>query len=182
MADLVTWEKVQDRLNLDDSEETNVASLISAASAVADSYTGRNLAASTYTLYLDGTGRTILQLPDWPINTITSVNVDTNRSYSDSSLITDYLSYDEIGLLRRESGWPEVPQAIKIVCNLGYNPVPADLENAAIELVAYYRARQRTDAIGIRSITSPDGINTAFELDMPLAARHILDRYRRVEV
>ncbi len=181
MADLVTWSTVKARLGLDDSEQTNVEALISVASAAADRYTDRNLAAADYTLLLDGSGSKRLLLPDWPINTVAAVYVDTNRKYGVGSEVTDYVTYTH-GMLYRAGGWPEQPQAVKIECNLGYSTVPADLENAVVELVAYYRARQLDNAIGIRSITSPDGINTAFELSMPMAARTILEAYKKAEL
>lgn len=181
MADLVTWSTVKTRLGLDDSEQTNVEALISVASAAADRYTNRNLAAADYTLLLDGTGSKKLLLPDWPINSVSAVYVDRCREYEADTEVADFLIYKH-GMLWRDIEWPEVPQAVKVECNLGYSDVPADLENAVIELVAYYRARQLDNAIGIRSITSPDGINTAFELSMPMAARTILESYKKVNV
>jgi hypothetical protein len=181
MADLVTWNTVKTRLGLSDSEQINVESLISVASAAADRFTNRNLAAATYTLLIDGSGSKKLLLPDWPINSVSAVYVNSDREYTDESEVTDFVIYP-YGMLWRDVVWPEAPQAVKIECNLGFSIVPADLENAVIELVAYYRARQLDNAIGIRSITSPDGINTAFELSMPMAARTILQSYNKVNL
>lgn len=182
MAELTTWAKAQERLGYTAGEKAVVEGWIAAACAAADTYTNRKLAAADYTLQLDGPGRQVLQLPQWPINSVTSVHQDATRAFGAATEVTDYVQYDDIGHLWRQTGWSEGRATIQVVCNLGYSTVPADLENAVIELVSYYYERQKAQAIGIRAITSPDGINTAYELEAPLGVRRTFARYRKVVI
>jgi hypothetical protein len=184
---LVSWNKIQSLLGIDDDEQQKYEQLINAASAVANQYTGRKLAGRDYTVTVDGSGRKELLLPEYPINSITSIYLDTAREFGASTEITDYLSYDDDGLIYYEAGFPEIRQCVKITYNAGF-PIetgdsictaPEDVQIAVIEIVKWYSERLSGAAIGVRSIQNPDGIGTQFELDIPLSAKMKLRPYVR---
>lgn len=180
---LVSWQYVKDILGLDASEQAATENLINAASASANRFTNRLLAARDHVRILDGSGRPELLLPEYPINSIARLCIDVTRVFSADSEVTAYLFDAETGQLIYEAGFPEAWQCVKVEWNAGYVPgstVPTDLQLAVVEIVDWYRNRIRGDAIGIRAIQNPDGIMTQFELDLPLSARSKLGSYVKV--
>lgn len=182
---LVSWEKVKSVLDLDDEDQAKYERYINAASSIANRYTGRKLAGRDYTVTLDGSGRKELLLPEYPVNSITALYLDTARAFGAATEITDYLSYSDEGLLYYEAGFPEIRQCVKITYNAGFpvedgNTVctaPEDVQIAVIEIIKWYSERLSGSAIGVRATQNPDGIATQFELDIPLSAKRKLDPY-----
>lgn len=182
---LVSWEKVKSVLDLDDEDQAKYERLINAASSVANRFTGRKLAGRDYTITMDGPGTKELILPEYPINSITSIYVDTAREFGASTEITDYLSYTDEGILYYESGFPSIRQCVRITYNAGFpvetgNTVctaPEDVQIAVIEIIKWYEERLSGSAVGVRAIQNPDGIATQFELDIPLSAKMKLAPY-----
>jgi len=182
---LVTWEKTQSLLGLDASDQGKYESLINAASAIANKYTLRNLKARDYTHVLDGSGNKDLLLPQYPINSITSVHVDIDRDFNDETEITEYLHYDEEGILYYEEEFPDIRQTVKVVYNAGFPAasIPEDIQMAVVEIVVWLAGRLNDSGvgIGIRQIEGPGGGTTEYEMTIPLAAQRKLEPYVRRE-
>lgn len=182
---LVTWGKTKSLLGLDDSDQVRYEELINAASAVANKYTGRRLKARDYTITLDGHGRDELILPEYPVNSVTTLYIDTERNFGSETGVTDYLLYEEEGLLYYESGFPNVRKSVRVEYNAGFaaEAVPEDIQIAVVEIVAWMGARYSAsgEGIGIRQITTPGGGATEYEMTIPLAAQRKLDPYVRRE-
>lgn len=178
---LTTWARTKYLLNLPDTDQTLVEYLINSASEMAEYHARRKLAARAYTTDLDGPGGTTLLLPNYPINSITSIYEDTDREF-DSDTLTDsddYGYYSDEGIVERYSGsWTTGKKALRITYNGGLSTVDSRLQDAVIEVVAWNLKRYRGSGIGIRSISAPDGMNTAMETTIPLNALRVFESYR----
>lgn len=181
---LVTWEYVQsflgdvsDPFDADDREFG--IGLINAASSRANDIARRKLRSRTATVKLDGTGTDIVMLPEYPVSAVASVRVDITRAFPTSSAITDFDFYDD-GRLFVPARVPSVRRCVQVTYTAGYNPVPHDLMQAVVEVVAYSWKRLRSRAIGTSSVTA-DGVTTQFEIDIPMPARRVFESYRRID-
>lgn len=181
---LIDFAYIQDKLNLDDVDQAEVETLINAASIHANSHTKRNLLARDYTEDYDGGGTNELVLYQFPVNSIESIYIDKSRDFGASTELEsdDYIYYDDIGVVVRTNGvFPDGRKVIRITYNAGFSTVPEDLKMSVVEMVAWLLKRQRSQQIGVKSITAPDGVNTSMELSMPLSVRTVWDLYRRAE-
>jgi hypothetical protein len=178
---LTTWARTKYLLNLPDTDQTLVEYLINTASEAAEYHARRKLAARAYTSDLDGPGGTRLILPNYPINSITSIYEDEDRSFAAASEVdsTYYGYYSDEGFVERYTGtWTTEKKALRITYNAGLSTVPSRLQDAVIEVVAWNLKRFRGSGIGIRSISAPDGMNTAMETTIPLNALRVFESYR----
>lgn len=182
MADLTTWATVQTRLNLDASQQAETERYITVASVRAEQYTRRTLAAVDDTFLLDGTGRVALDLGQWPVNSVTSVHVDNTRAFTPDTEVTDYIIRSDIGHLVGATSWPRGIANVRVVANVGYTSVPADLEESVIQLVGYW-----LDSPQVSWLTPQAGGDTASMstnyvgvMDLPFQVRSIWDHYKRM--
>lgn len=178
---LVTWETLQTLLNLDMEEQSRYEKLINAASAVANRYTRRKLKARDYTVILDGTGREELLLPEYPVNSVTNLFIDSSRGFGSETEVTDYLVYEDEAIIVYESLFPSLRKSVKVIYNAGYETVPEDLQIAAVEIIAWMASRMNDSGVGvgIRQIQTPGGGSTEYEMTIPLAAQRKLDFFIR---
>jgi hypothetical protein len=181
---LVTWSVVRQYLisggePLDDTERLYTEGLINAVSRRANAIADRQLRSRTATITLDGPGGTIVMLPEYPVTAVAEVRIDTGRVFGSASVLgsDDYEYYDD-GRLYVPAGVPHSRRSVRVTYTAGYDPVPDDLQHAAIECVAYAWKRLRSRAIGTSSITA-DGITTQFEIDIPMPAMRTFQSYRR---
>lgn len=183
MADLTTWLTAKSVLDLNDSQQTDTERLISIASARADNHTSRRLAAQDVTLYLDGRGGMSLDVREHPINSVTSVHMDSGRDFGSDTEVTDYDILSERGQLFRSGGWAKGKQNIKVVCNVGYATVPDDLEESILQLVGYWLQSPNVGWLETGSAEA-GGYQTRYVgvLDVPFQIRNVWDAYRRVPV
>lgn len=181
---LVTTDTLESYLGVSgeswDTDETDFAiNLINAASARANNITGRELASRTHTdIILDGTGRDIVVLPQYPVTDVSELRIDVSREFGSSTVVdTDDYEYYEDGRLFYHSYFPLDRRCVKVTFTAGYTTVPYDLQQAIAETCAYMWKRLKSRAIGTRSITA-DGVTTQFEIDIPLPAMRVLQSYR----
>jgi len=160
--------------------------LANAATARMERYCQRKLKARDLTIYLDGTGTALLRVPTYPINTITSINIDETRAWAaPGNLATSkYRTLDEEGLVELyDDIFPDEIRVVKLVYNGGFasshDQYPF-LVSLCVELVSWNLKRFQGN-IGTRSISGADGMNTAMEIDMPANVRQALDDFRRIK-
>lgn len=180
--DLVTWADLQAALNLIDSQQTEATRLIGVASARARQYTGRELLASDRTLEVDGSGKALLTLPDYPINSVTSVHVDRTRVFAAESAITDYSVISDLGQLHRLAGWRRGEQNVRVVANLGHQTLPADLTESIYQCVDYWL---NNGGIRLAQSTGSEGMIQSLYvgvLDVPYQVRSVWDQHRNWNV
>jgi len=179
---LTTWARVKYLLALADTDQLATEYILNAIEPLAERIAERKLAARTLTKDLDGNGRTRLILPVAPINSVTSLYIDTARAFTAGSLIDpdDYVIYEEEGYLGLLHGlvFTEGVQDVRATWNGAFAVIPEDIQMAAVECVSWNRKRLNTGIIGTRTVVSPDGINTGMEITIPLSARRVFESYR----
>jgi len=142
---LTTLERLKIYLDVSESTWDTVIEMITdAVCELFNAYTNRTLAYTIYTdLYLDGNGMKDLQLPNYPVGTLTSVAEDDTTLTE--GIDEDFLLYAATGVLKKygtSAIWFDGPKAIKITYLAGYDPagagdaVPRDLELALFKQVA----------------------------------------------
>lgn len=183
---LISLEYAKKMIAFEDSQSETFTEYINVATSLVESYTGRVLIAADYTEYYDGMGTDRILLNQYPINTVTSVHIDPDRVYGDDTEVesTDYVLYSPTGkIVFPDLEIDENPQSVKVVYNAGYSlaDMPSDIKLAMIETVKYIAGRvgAGNSRIGVKSVNTPDGLNTSYELTLPVFARSILDSYTK---
>lgn len=181
---LISTETLQDYLGVSgelwDSDENDFAiNLINAASDRANTLTHRKLASRTHTsVKLDGSGRDIVVLPEYPVTAISELRIDTAREFGASSIIdSDDYEYYEDGRLFYPYIFPHARRCVQVTYTAGYTTVPYDLQQAIVEACAYVWKRMKSRSIGTRSTTA-DGVTTQYEIDIPMPAMRVFTSYR----
>jgi hypothetical protein len=169
------------------TDQTQVEYLINAVTEEAEMISGRNLKARAYGVGLstpydfDGSGAEKLILPNYPINTVTHLYIDSQRAFgSDTEVDTDdFTFYPDEGILAYPFvGFPRGVRNVRVVCNAGFSTVPDRVQKAVVEAVAWNLGRLRGSSIGMRTVSSPDGVASSYEIEMPLSARRVFESLR----
>lgn len=186
---LASFADAKNRFGYLDDEATVVEDLIGMASSNMEAYCRRKFAARDYTLILDGTGRDTLILPEYPVNSVDRLSVDTARAFAVASDVaaTGYSIRGDEGIVRLYAGlFPPVDarDAIRVEFNAGYattNPAFAVLRGACLEYVDWLKSRYaRPGSIGRKGEYSADRVSVSFETDMPAHIRARLEPFSRV--
>ncbi|MEE9584612.1 MAG: head-tail connector protein [Candidatus Brocadiales bacterium] len=152
------------------SDDALISRLVDWATDLIHSYCGRTFTEGTYDEYYDGDGTEGILTNQYPISTVTLLEVDSIEK--DASA---YTLYGQLGLLKLNSGtFSRGKKNVRLQYTAGYASVPNDLEQAAIELVAmkyYDRGRNRL------GISSKAGVSYISHL--PDEIKVVLDLYKR---
>lgn len=155
------------------------------SSAIEDSVTDA-------TEFYDGTGAQELRLKRYPVTSVTTVHVDSDRTFGAESLVpaTSYTIDKPQGVLRflphGESGinaisyWPSGTRNVQVVYRGGYSTLPADLKLGAMLWAGSMFAKRAavgivSESIGGYSVTYQGGVAGS---GIPTEAKEILHRYR----
>jgi len=130
-----------------------LTNLVKRSGALLEKYMGRTILQATYTEYYDGDGKTKLLLNQWPIISVTELNMDNSRLFLTATQIqpSDYVIWNNVGYLELlkpldylsgiETAYGRFfihgQQNIKVTYAAGYATVPDDVEQASIIHVAY---------------------------------------------
>ena len=178
-SDLTTYANVKEYLGLtDDNDEDFIGNLITRASDFIAKYCRRIFEAADYTEYHDGTSNKSICLKQYPVNSITSLHDDLNREYGADYLIasTDYVIDEDAGILTLDGYRFGVGlKNIKVVYNAGYETIPANLEQACIELVSMKFNTKETDGIKSEKIGSYSVSYS--EAEIPATIKATLTKY-----
>jgi len=175
-----------------DSHDTLIEYLIDDVGALLEAYCDRHFSANTYTEYHNGTGSNYILTKEWPINSITSLYDDPDRSFTSASLIdSDNYTFiaDEGKIVLIEENvvlniymttlFQKGVQNIKIIYNAGYTTVPSDLKLIAAEIMMKKYKNFMDKRIGMRTVGSGDERIGMYLNDMLPDHRMILDaKYR----
>jgi len=186
-GDLITWGQVMAVLNLEDDRKELTEFLISAASAQAEKFAGRFLAARDVSLKMDTGGGRELLLPSYPVNSVARVCIDMRRIFpGGNDLAADQYSVKaEAGIIRLHRGqFPSGYDSVLFEGNIGYAAVPHDLQQAVIEIISanIRRFAASGGGVGIKQMSANNQITTQYEIDVPLSSRSIFMSYRGVRV
>ena len=160
--DLTTTAKVKAYLGISASTwDTILATLVTSASAIIQSYCRRQFNSQTFTEYHDGAD---LQVPraqiivkNPPIISVTSVydDLDQPPTWPAADLVSsdDYAVYLDEGIveLYPDYTFGDGRRNVRVIYVGGYATVPTDIEQAANMLVANIFNRGRTGADGLQS-------------------------------
>ncbi len=189
---LTTWSRYQAIRGTSlapNSDQTVVEYLINSVTEQGEMIAGRRLKARAYGVGLsspydfDGNGRSRMLLPNFPVNSITSVCIDSSRTFAsaDNLAATDYAFDAESGVLTLLWGFVFIEGLlnVRITHNAGFSTVPDRVQLAVIEAVAWNLSRVRGSNIGLRTVSSSaGGISSSYEIEMPLSARRVFESLR----
>lgn len=185
---LISWALAKEMLAYDNDQQNFIERIINAVSRRGNMKSDRLLKTRSYIKILDGTGTDTLILPQYPINIITHLYLDAERVFGSETEITDteYGLYEDSGKIQLyEQTFPDEIKSVKSEFNAGFGygseDIPEDLQFAALESVEWNAKRFRGKGIGIRSESSPDGVNITMEITIPANAQRVFESYRRPE-
>jgi hypothetical protein len=129
-----------------------------------------------------------VDLENWPVISVTSVVVNgetipAGSNPGQSTQVDGWMLVDSyrIELLGATYSFSGGIQNVAISYNAGYSAVPADIDQAICELVAY--RYQERNHVGQRSKTGVAGESIVFTTDVvPPSVQAVIDSYRRVNI
>ncbi|MBB6251718.1 hypothetical protein [Nitrospirillum iridis] len=162
------------------TDDTLLTRLIQAESGFIRRWLGRDLSPATYTQTLDGNGNALLPLPNYPVTAVAAVTVDgvpVPPQPGDQPLAYGY-AHDEYTVMLVGGIFPRGRRRVTVTWTAGYDPLPAILEQACVELVAL-RYRER-DRVGLVSKAHGGETTGYLQKEMPDSLAAALAPYRRV--
>lgn len=161
LANVKQWLKVTTT-----NDDALLSSLITSASQYIETYCDREFVPQTFTEIRDGKGTKSMQFAHYPVTAVSlvllgSLEIAPAPQMGDIGWPgTGYTFTDTLITLRGYFFWADVAN-VELVYTAGYNPMPADIVQAANELVGL-RYRQR-DHIGLTGSTSVDGQHIGYD-------------------
>lgn len=193
---LITLAEVKSFLKCaDDNDDSILETLINVASIAVANYLGRDLVQKKVTEYYNGDGGVVLILRNWPIVSVESVHIDSNRQFTSLYLVdpSRYIVKKDVGVLQAFDllgEWSHGKANIKVVYTAGYvadaskegvvNPTPHDIRYAIMRVVQHHylnaythrRMEVSSETIGDRTTNFKDG-------DLQADVKRLLDPYRK---
>lgn len=153
-------------------DDALLSRLITAVSAFIQSWLNRTLASAAYTETRNGTGTKRLVLANYPVSAVASVTADGVAVPSYNYVFDQYGVELACGTFARGTG------NVVVQYTAGYAEVPADIEQACIELVQLkYKRRLNPD---VNSKTQGGEAISFASTDMPQGVKDALAQYKRV--
>lgn len=145
-------------------------------------------AATSRTVYLDGTGKRYITLPFGPLQSVTSVYDDVEREYNADDLVaaSDYEVFHRDGpelWLKLDSVhglWQVGTRNVKLTGSIGYSTVPAAIKGCIARLAAHYY-RLASPRAGAQSMSGGGQTQAFRDETIPPAILHDLARFRRFD-
>jgi len=189
MADLITLSELKPYIKVEASEtafDTLLNAMISEISKLMQNFIGCDVIEATYpSIKVNGSGRSVLDLPNWPITAVSSVKEDEialiEGTDFEISQHGDYLiRLDGFG---GESNWVKGVKNITVSYTAGYSDLPGDLKLACKKQIGHEWKQQSNKEWGETSRSFPDG-SVAFTptSDLLDSVKSICKRYRKVRL
>jgi uncharacterized phiE125 gp8 family phage protein len=179
LADLTTVAGVKAYCGMDtDGDDAVIAALVTACSAWIRAWLNRDITIASYDIRLSGRGTCALQLPHYPIRTITLLEVDGQAIPARSSWGQAGYHHDDTQIALTGYGFSRGIANVRIQYEAGYDVVPADIAQAANELVTLrYRMR---DKLEWSSKSLAGETVSLVQSDMPASVATLLKSWQRV--
>lgn len=176
---LTTLAKVKEFMGLAiNTHDDLLTRMIDAASAFVENWLGFQVLQHTVVERRDGTGKNELILGEHPIISVTKVSI-CDREIPESP---DYQQYGyrsaDWWIILQGDYFPRGRRNITIEYEAGYATVPADIEQAVIDLVTL-RYKEK-DRLGIQSKTLATETISYFMGDLTPSAKSALYQYKKV--
>lgn len=174
-----------------DTYDSLLQVLIDAASNRIDKLCDRHLLENDYEEYIDGNNLTKINLKEYPINSITAVNVfDHEVDITDTDI---FKIYSEQGIIYYLSKFSEGNRNIKVEYNAGYygyeepslSNIPEDLNMLCMQFVKIMYDKTKIDSsksgekLGDYSYTVNNNI---YANDLDILQKEIISRYRSYSI
>jgi len=179
LAEVKTWVQIE---SITTTWDKILEKFIDSVSWQFNSFTKRRLKARDLTEYYEGNGTCKFMSPEYPINSIASLHIDSGRDYGDDTLIdAEAYTFTKDGFIILDSStFSNSPKAIKLVYNVGYITIPSDLEVAVLDQIKWLLKRHRGNQEGITTETTINGSVTVTEAgEILTTALEVLKRYMR---
>ena len=171
---LVSLETAKRHMNITHvDDDVLLTEMLTRVSALIETACNRTFAESDYVDYLNGNGKSVILLVNYPLVSIESVAVSgVVHSPNDYFFNYDFVMFKRN--LRFEKGLKNV----EIHYKAGFKTIPSDIEQAVIETVALrYAERDRTG----QQSKSLAGETVAFFIkDLSPTAQTVVNQYKRV--
>lgn len=156
-----------------------LTALLAASEQAVVKHLDRNVESASYTAVMDGNGSSLLTLAQYPITAVSSVKIDGRVVPQSSGYgVSGFLFRDREIILRGEYRFTLDTANVEIVYTAGYSQVPADINQAVLQIAAL-RYKER-DWTGYQS-KSLAGETVAFETSaLPPAVLRMLQPYLNV--
>lgn len=173
---------------------------INSVSNMVSKYCNRNFISDTYTEFYKGSGRQKLILHQFPINTITSVKVDSASLTAGTDYVTSDQTYLDQGIIFKSNGWTwygyltglvgelTAPvDNIEVIYSAGYTlspensrTLPWDLEDVCVSMIANLFDEQQNETVGLKQLVQGK-LSYTYNNDALLQQyTHVLDAYKKV--
>jgi hypothetical protein len=161
---LDTLANVKTRLGITTAADDSLIALLQdSADAWVANYTGVNFAGGTFTEYFPGNTE-FLQLANYPVVSVTSVNVDPAQVFGANTIIdpTTYVVHLERGVIQSKVGpftgvarrpglinairnvWTRSPRAVQVIYTTATGAVPNDVKEAYAQLIGHWYRQVKT--------------------------------------
>jgi hypothetical protein len=161
---LDTLANVKSRLGITTSADDTLLGLLQdSADKAVENYCNRDFAGGSFTEYHPG-GTEFVHLRNFPVDTVTSVKVDSARAFGAETLVlaADYVVHYERGVIQSVVGpflprdrpglvnaeirtWTRGPRIVQVVYATATSQVPADVKEAYARLVGHGYRKVKTD-------------------------------------
>ena len=180
----------------DYSKDKFIERYINAVSDMVAKYCNRKFIADTYSEFYKGSGRQKLILNQYPVNSITSVKVDSAALTAGTDYVTSDSTYLDQGIIFKPNGWtwygyltglvgePTAPvDNIGVVYSAGYTlepenlrTLPWDLEDAIVSMVAV-----QYEMIGSKQLIKETigPLSSDYIQGIPWDVKQTLDKYTK---
>lgn len=183
-GDLTTVANAKTWLNISvTTDDVLLARLVSAASQFVQTWLNRTIAATSYTEYRNGNGQDRMMLKNFPIISVTAVNINGVPISQAPALAPNVpvqagWQNDDLKVYLVGFQFWQGTQNIQFQYTAGYAVTPLDIEQATIELIGLkYARRQHIDQVS----KNLNGEVVAFSTkDMTDEIKTLLQQYRRV--
>ena len=157
---------------------------INSASWLCNTRTKRLLKSRSLTEYYSGDNTNTILVNNYPITTITAVYIDSTRTFDSDTLIdSDNLVYmpDKLAnqLIYDNNIFTLGIRNIEVQYIAGYVVIPYDLQQACLEIIAYFYLNTEEKRFGVESRNIGDGSVTIDTFNIPKSASDTLVRYKR---
>lgn len=178
-GDLTTLANLRQWLDVtNDDSDALFARLITSASTYIKTWTNRDFTQQAYTRRLNGNGRCSMPFPDYPVSAVSVLTVNEIAIPASPDSTQNGYRFDDRFLYLVGFSLNKGFQNVLITYTAGYSPIPADVEEACIEMIASrYKARSRVDEVS----KNLGGMVVAFsQKDLSDNIKTILTQYKKV--